>query len=192
MPRGSAWVGLVCAVFGATGVLVAPAPACACDCLPITPREAKAEASIVFVGTVTQRIGKPEDGSPDPVTYVFAVENVVKGASTPTLRVQTNNSSAACGVQFRVGERYEVYAVDADGIPFVTQCGGTHRVVDRGRIAKLSTAGKPPGPAVVTASASRTSEEDPHMPVEGVIAAVGIIGVLLAAIVLVSRSRSRD
>ncbi|GAA3386758.1 hypothetical protein [Cryptosporangium minutisporangium] len=130
MPRGSAWMGLVGAAMAAAGVVANPEPACACDCLPITPGEAQSEASVVFVGTVERLAGKPDEGSPEPVTFVFSVESVVKGTlgAGPTFRVQTNNGSAACGVEFEVGRRYVVYASDADGTPFVTQCGGTHRL----------------------------------------------------------------
>jgi hypothetical protein len=103
-------------------------PAHACDCAPLTPSEAAAEASVVFVGTPTQRLGQPDEGSPDPVTYRFSVERVLKGEAGPTLSVSTNNSGDACGVDFRIGDRYEVYALDADGTPFATRCGGTHRI----------------------------------------------------------------
>ncbi|WP_344651971.1 hypothetical protein [Cryptosporangium japonicum] len=103
-------------------------PAQACDCVPLTPAEARSEASTVFVGTATQRVGHPDEGSPDPVTYRFTVERVLKGEAGPTLSVRTNNSADACGVDFRIGDRYEVYALDADGTPFATRCGGTHRI----------------------------------------------------------------
>lgn len=111
----------------ATVVMVA-APAQACDCVPLTPAEARSEASVVFVGTPTEQLGHPDEGSPDPVTYLFSVERVLKGEAGPTLSVSTNNSADACGVDFRIGDRYEVYALDADGTPFATRCGGTHRI----------------------------------------------------------------
>ncbi|WP_178379808.1 hypothetical protein [Cryptosporangium aurantiacum] len=159
--------------------------------MPVTPSEAAAEAGVVFVGTARQLVGRPEEGSPEPVTYVFTVERVLKGTvAGPTVKVSTNNGAASCGVEFTIGERYAVYAIDADGTLFVNLCGGTHRVA----------AGVPPRPATPhapaalgePASPAEANEELPRMPVEGVIAAVGIIGVLIVAIVLISRSRNRD
>lgn len=180
MPRGPAWVGMIGAAVSAA-VVTAPQPACACDCVPITPSEAEAEATVVFIGTATSLEGK-QDGSPAPVTYVFTVEDVVKGSAGHTVSVQTNNGSAACGVDFQIGQRYEVYALDADGMPFVTQCGGT-------RLLPADT--KLPAVALSEPTA-QVIEEDSPMPVEGVIAALGIIAVLVVAIMLVSRNRRRD
>ncbi|MFG1920511.1 hypothetical protein [Cryptosporangium sp. NPDC048952] len=124
MRRGS-WVATAAAIV----VAATATPAQACDCAPLTPSEAVAGADFVFVGTASRQLGpKPDEGSPDPVSYAFRVERVVKGDVKASISVQTNNSSDACGVDFQIGDRYEVYALDADGTPFATQCGGTHRI----------------------------------------------------------------
>ncbi|TQS43876.1 hypothetical protein FL583_17805 [Cryptosporangium phraense] len=121
MRRRVAVVGLLLGT--AAGALPAPEAACACECLPVTPTEARAEAGFIFVGTVRRLIGTKDPDSPEPVTYEFSVERVIKGARVT--RVQTNASADACGVEFEVGRRYVVYAVDSGGVLFVSQCGGT-------------------------------------------------------------------
>ena len=128
MPRGSAWLALAGLVLGGA-VTTAPA-ACACECLPITPDQAAAEADAVFVGTALRLVSIKDPDSPEPLTYEFSVDSVVKGTlvAGPRFRIQTNNGSDACGVSFEIGRRYVVYAVDSDGIAFVTECGGTHRL----------------------------------------------------------------
>ena len=42
-------------VLAAAAAITPAQPACACDCLPLTAAEARAEASVIFVGTVTAR-----------------------------------------------------------------------------------------------------------------------------------------
>jgi hypothetical protein len=106
-----------------------------------------------------------------------------------------------------------VYAVNSDGVLFAMICGGTYRLAthDRGPTPATTPSKvpspalsatpstrqaetRPPTPAVALIPAALTvpvarSREDPRMPVEGVIAAVAIILVLLVAIFLVSRRR---
>ena len=216
MRRGSAWLVLLGVVLGSfAGALSSHTPACACSCAPVTPSEAQNEADVVFVGKAIKTLGQIDPDSPEPVTYVFSLESVVKGPSLarPSIEVQTSASADACGINFEIGARYAVYAVRADGALFAMICGGTHRLAagDGGptptsrpstsptpalsATPSPSQAGAvPPGRVVaimpVAQEVPALTEEDPQMPVEGVIAAVGIICLLIVAIVLVSRRRN--
>lgn len=220
MRRASGWLILLGLVLGSfTGVLSVSTPACACSCVPVTPAEAQSEADVVLVGTAVRTLGTIDPDSPEPITFQFSVEAVVKGPSLtePSIQVQTSASSDACGISFEVGARYAVYAVHSDGALFATVCGGTYRLAndDRGptpasrpsirpspalsatpshRQAETLPPGRVaaivPAAQTVPASASKATEEDPQMPVEGVITAVGIICILIVAIVLVSRRRN--
>jgi hypothetical protein len=209
--RGSIWLvllGVLLATCG--GALARQKPVCACECVPITPAEAQNEADVVFVGTARHVVGTVDPDSPDPVTYVFALQKMIKGPRHPgrTVRVQTSASSAACGIDFKIGARYAVYAVNSDGVLFAMICGGSRRLTpgDPGPTPTPALSATPstrqaetlpprlaaallPAVGPEPASASEATEEDPQMPVEGVIAAVGIICILLVAIVLVSRHR---
>ena len=85
--------------------------ACRCIAPPPPPLEALAEADHVFHGTVAT-IAVEDEGFEHFVE--FEVHEVWKGTARPGLIVRTASSSAACGVNFIVGEDYVVYAFDSN------------------------------------------------------------------------------
>ena len=84
--------------------------ACRCIAPPPPPLDALAEADHVFHGTVVA-IAVEDEGFEHFVE--FEVHEVWKGSARPGLIVRTASSSAACGVNFVVGEDYVVYAFDS-------------------------------------------------------------------------------
>ena len=85
--------------------------ACRCIAPPPPPLDALAEADHVFHGTVVA-IAVEDEGFEHFVE--FEVHEVWKGSARPGLIVRTASSSAACGVNFVVGEDYVVYAFDSN------------------------------------------------------------------------------
>ncbi len=78
----------------------------ACTCLrPAPPLEAKEKADAVFSGTVIS-----QERSEFEVKVNFRVQRIWKGEIDDTVTITTARSSAACGVNFRVREKYLVYA----------------------------------------------------------------------------------
>lgn len=126
MTKFTAWM---VAVFSAAliGLFGGAAPACACSCLPITDEQAYTQADAVFVGTVVRRT-KPRPfpvSSAHPVVITFQVHAVYKGGVLHRQRVRTAYSSASCGLDTIVGERYLVFADRSRGRLHVSLCGGT-------------------------------------------------------------------
>jgi hypothetical protein len=97
----------------------------ACTCIgPRTPCEAYGTAAAVFVGTAI-RSGKAEplkdksEPHPEPVVVKFAVEQSYLGVDSTEVVVFTGFGGGDCGYQFKIGERYLVYAY-RDHIRLVT------------------------------------------------------------------------
>lgn len=78
----------------------------ACSCAPTTRAETMEEADVVFTGTVQQ---VAREGFWNVAT--IAVTDVAKGTVDETVKVQTANSSAACGVSFAQGQTVELAAI---------------------------------------------------------------------------------
>lgn len=99
----------------------------ACSCIPpVPPHQAVEEAQAVFVGTV---LGI--ETVKDPYTslqVVLDVDHVVKGAKSKAITVRTATNSAACGFHFVKGERYNVYAYEAEGKLHTSLCSRTAHV----------------------------------------------------------------
>ena len=88
----------------------------ACTCIgPRTPCEAYGTAAAVFVGTAI-RSGKAEplkDKSEPygaPIVVKFAVEQSYLGVEGTEIEVFTGFGGGDCGYEFKIGERYLVYA----------------------------------------------------------------------------------
>jgi hypothetical protein len=99
---------------------MAGAPACGsaalCSCAIRSPDISYARAEAVFAGVVTQ-VGEM-DGGWQPVT--LRVTRAWKAAAADTLVV---HDAHPCGVYFRPGEAYLVYALRAeDGALYTTFC----------------------------------------------------------------------
>jgi hypothetical protein len=88
----------------------------ACSCIgPRTACEAYGTAAAVFVGTAV-RTGKAEplkdksESYGEPVVVKFAVEQSYLGVDGTEVEVFTGYGGGDCGYEFKVGERYLVYA----------------------------------------------------------------------------------
>ena len=108
----------VLALVGVTATLLVlvPGPAAACSCAVSGDDELLAQADAVFVGTALNRQETQTSTTGAGllsgfVTYTFAVDNVMKGAvGTARQEVRTGLNSAACGTDFELGQRYQVFA----------------------------------------------------------------------------------
>src|SRR6185295_12203766 len=90
----------------------------ACSCIgPGKPCQAYGAASAVFVGTVIA-VRTAERATPvnrdnidwTPRTFKFSVEQSFLGAGGREAEVATGMGGGDCGYEFKVGERYLVYA----------------------------------------------------------------------------------
>jgi hypothetical protein len=181
---------IVAALAGLVSSIATATPACACACIPITPAEALAEADVVFTGTAVQRIGPADPLSPEDATYIFDVEQIVKGPPTvdPSYRVGTANSGDACGISFAIGQRYEVFANGAVGELRATACGGTRRLEQNPPPPSLGAQ----RPAAITAAdKTQTRPGDGAMP--AAVVGTGLVGgiAFLRAFVTFRRRRHR-
>jgi hypothetical protein len=87
------------------GVVLAPAsPAWACSCARI---DSLAWADSAFIGRV-ERV----DQANGHARAWFTVESIAKGTAEAARSVSTSGSSASCGYEFEVGDRYRVFARD--------------------------------------------------------------------------------
>jgi hypothetical protein len=101
----------VAAVFLAAVVaLIAPQACAACTCLPMTFAESVEASEVVFVGTVTARQSGVETPFGPGIDASFTVDEVYRGDVPAAAVVRTADNSAACGVEFVVGESYLVLA----------------------------------------------------------------------------------
>jgi Carboxypeptidase regulatory-like domain len=105
---------LLIAVLAVPGLVTPVANACSCIG-PRTPCEAFGTAAAVFVGTAI-RSGKAEplkDKSEPygaPVVVKFTVEQSYLGVDGTEIEVFTGSGGGDCGYEFKIGERYLVYA----------------------------------------------------------------------------------
>jgi len=95
----------------ATVSLLPVSRALACSCGGISERQAFEGADVVFEGVATSA-NEPLiiQSSGDPVEFTFSVENTLKGNLPSQVIVTTALSSASCGAEFQVGERWRVFA----------------------------------------------------------------------------------
>ena len=104
----------------------------ACSCAePLSPREAREQAAVVFSGTV-ESVKLPDD---DPAALTLdvslAVTNVWKGVAEPRVHVSTARNEAACGFAFLTAREYLVYASrDETGTLRTSLCSRT-RLMNR-------------------------------------------------------------
>lgn len=109
-------------------------------CYVPTPAEALVGAKAVFVGKVisVSDPGLPPEGITfrvfnlvRPIRVRFAVENVYRGRKLREIEVQTKTGGLEWGYDFTVGEKYLVYAQEADdkeGGLVVKGCGRSRLV----------------------------------------------------------------
>lgn len=110
---------VIISLFSIVMVLAAASDSYACSCMapsPDTPmkkivKDAKFDAGAVFFGKVVTV--KTVDGSADmnaPLYVTMEVTRSWKGITTKQVEITTRSSSAACGVNFQVGQEFIVYA----------------------------------------------------------------------------------
>jgi hypothetical protein len=105
-----------------TALVVFPMSAAHARCYVPTPTEALADAKAVFAGKVISIDDPtlPAEGLSfrvfnlvRPVKVRFAVEHVYRGRKIREVEIQTQTGGLEWGYEFRVGERYLVYAQQA-------------------------------------------------------------------------------
>lgn len=127
----------------------------ACDCAPADPEGLFASADLVFVGTVAEIAiapGLPGNEGMEPMSVTFAVEDVLKGAvDGGMVAVSTAGNSAACGVSFASGQRWQVNAtLDRAAGYFTHLCSGDV-LLGQGEVPATTEAGGggPPAPVLL-------------------------------------------
>ena len=156
----------------------------ACSCVPPRPPlEALARADSVFSGEVVS-MKEPRGlmvSSTDPITVEFRVNAVWKGEMHETMFIETAWSSASCGFEFALNERYIVYAREGR----TSLCSRTKNIANAsedlmslGEGAVPTTAGSERKDALFTPTAS------------GMVLAVAGLVIVAVAFGLWQRSRS--
>ncbi|GGG79791.1 hypothetical protein [Paenibacillus radicis (ex Gao et al. 2016)] len=180
---GSIAIALVIIVIGG---LLAPQAVQACSCAerPEVQQQMKSKAAI-FAGTVVFTKKKAEipfvsRSSDSPVQVNFEVSEVWKGHVTNQLTVHTAMSSASCGVEFKDGQQYLVYANAKSGDLQVDSCGGTMLLAQAG--ADLSLLGGGSVPPVLQMPPKQSSS----IPI-----IISIVAVLLLAVFIAYAIRRR-
>ncbi len=96
-------------ILTALSLLVAPQSACACSCAFGSEKEFTDHADVIFVGVVTALDGGFSFGGGGEVQVDFVVEKVLKGSPGEKVTLTTATDSAACGFDFSIGHRFQVY-----------------------------------------------------------------------------------
>ncbi|MEM1347215.1 MAG: hypothetical protein AAGI01_01575 [Myxococcota bacterium] len=137
--------------------LSASSAACSCTCKPRTPLEHAERADVVVFGTVEAFEPSP-DAEREWSASVLAAK-VYKGkiAAQEKFTVVTPLDTTKCGVHFRVGRTFMVYAAKrGDGKLLVTRCGGTERMREAPLAPGLdSIVAAPPGEGDIKARTER-------------------------------------
>jgi len=114
--------------------LLQPQAAIACSCMRSTPEEQMERANVVFKGRVIdQTVTTPESGplrGLNLIRWTFAVEESQKGLAAKELVVESASNSAACGINFQMGDRYQVFANQYQDNLRASLCSGTQRMTE--------------------------------------------------------------
>lgn len=169
-------------------LMVVSAPdALACSCAVAAFPTQVERADVVFSGRAIERREEAAGivvGSGDPVTWMFAVDRLHKGAAREEQEVVSARSEVSCGFVFEVGSAYLVFASEqpSDGAgPMATGlCAGTRRLseVPADNMETLGVGERPP------AVAEPVAEADPWAP--WLVAGLGavIVGGFLSVVAL--------
>lgn len=123
----------------------------ACTCARrATPCESYGAAAAVFVGTVkgvrTEDRSSKNEINWGPLAFKFAVEHSYLGVDGTEVEVFTGRGGGDCGVSFRTGERYLVYAYGSENKLSTSICSRTTHYVrateDLAFLGNLSSAPK--------------------------------------------------
>jgi len=127
---------LISGLFTASGlmVLLPTPPAFACSCASSTPEEALTRSDAVFSGKVIARhdpkAGARLRSTADPIVWTFAVDRVFKGKVATQQKVISPASDASCGIAFKLGTRYQVYARRSGKNLTTFLCSGTRQLLN--------------------------------------------------------------
>jgi hypothetical protein len=187
-----------------------PSTSFACKCAPQPEAgEALGQSTAVFEGQVTQL-----NTTADELEVSLRVTRAWKGVDTETIRLRTRKDTAACGVEFAMGQVWLVYAnqtteQDSAIALQVLRCGRSRLAQEAGDdfavlgLGVVPVAPREPKPAAVDASAPTAAK--PNQPQELDPAANGCAscnlghaqnanpapGLLLLAVVLAVRKQRR-
>jgi hypothetical protein len=124
----------------------------ACSCVAPGPveRELK-ESDAVFSGKVVNIVDENKSklikSSADPIAVTFEVEESWKGKIQKQVTVYTAYSSASCGFDFTLNQKYLVYAYEHDGTLKVFLCSRTAQLLsatdDITELRKIEKSSKP-------------------------------------------------
>lgn len=126
--------------------LVYPAPdAFACSCAGEPSDEvALRRTAMVFTGTATDSVGAFLGGGSN--AYGFEVDRAYKGEVRSDQWVNTGSGGGDCGYEFRLGERYAVFAHTEDGEGFYTSiCTNTRGIGHDAELDLAATGNLVPG-----------------------------------------------
>ena len=128
----------------------------ACSCIQLAEGQALANADAAWVGVVTAvdnpNTAQPDQG-PDPVRYTFAVEEMLKGELAISIDVRSQVSSASCGQEFALAQRWRVFAfADEKGQLQTGLCSGDE-LLGEGVPAPTPTPAGPPTALLVAIGA---------------------------------------
>jgi hypothetical protein len=170
-------------VFFALGLTLLAGEATACDCRGgITPCQEYFEASAVFVGVVTgssrATLDQGDHQFPQRL-FQFRLEQAYRGIAGKEVSVITGMGNGDCGYDFRVGEKYLVYAFRTSDNKLSTSICTRTRLFSEAQedldyIRGLSTA--PRGSIIFgeVNRVNRNSSDERLTPVEG--AKISIVG----------------
>ncbi|MBL8232218.1 MAG: carboxypeptidase regulatory-like domain-containing protein [Bryobacterales bacterium] len=104
-----------------------PALAIGCSCLAEKlPCRSLLAAEVVFTGRV--EAVEPVDASGRESRYTFQVTRDIVRASSPTVEVSAGNDGGMCGIRFKKGEEYLIFASGIDGVLKTDLCSGSQHV----------------------------------------------------------------
>jgi Carboxypeptidase regulatory-like domain len=128
-------IGLAAVVAAAIGL--SPRVASACSCMPGGPPcQAYFQADVVFVGTVRSITVRkvPLEGIDvvvDRRVVRLSIERAARGVQGTEVDVTTGSGGGDCGYNFKIGERYVVYAYrNKDGALGTSICSRTRPIAD--------------------------------------------------------------
>jgi len=118
----------------------------ACSCIQLGPGQALENADVAWVGVVTA-IDNPQDPQAelgnDPIRYTFAVETTLKGQLGATIDVHSSPSSASCGQEFGLSQRWRVYAFADENLQLQTGLCSGDELLGEGVVPTPRPAGPP-------------------------------------------------
>ena len=136
---------MVLAATAATALVISP-PAQACSIAWPGPsdEELLARADLVFEGIALfgedPNAGAPVMSSGDPIFWTFRVSREIKGPASQPQVVVSARSGATCGIHFRIGAHYRVFAHLVDGVYRTGLGSGTQELTGEETTTTTTTA----------------------------------------------------